>query len=641
MRANVHQHLIELQQTGRMPSPSGVALKIVELAKQDDASTRDVARVLQADPAMAARILKLANSPERGLVRPIVAVQDAVTVLGLNLVKRIALGFSLLAQHHQGRCSGFDYPLFWSRSLACGIAARVYAASSRAAVAEECFTAGLLLGIGELALATVHPTEYSELRAAAAESGVPERLARERERFLVDSRELTVAMLAEWGVPNVFAEAIQYHDNPDDAALQDNPRVRQVAQMLGMATHIATMCVGDDEVRTRELPAMYLLGARLGLDEQTLTQTFAAITREWCEWGAMLNIPAHAVPGLGEISAARTQLARRQVPAADSPLSRPMRILVVEDNPTDALLLQTLLESLGHTATVAGDGREALSRAVADSPEVVITDWNMPQMDGVELCEALRATQFGRHVYIMMLTGNDQEEHLYTAFRAGADDFLTKPLRAREVEARLYAAQRIVDVHVELLRDLDALRAFNGELAVANRRLQEAAMLDFLTGLPNRRFCLERLVQEAAAAKRSGSPLSLLLVDIDHFKIVNDTYGHDVGDQVLQQAAKVLRTHARAGETFGRFGGEEFICICPGTGASEAVQFAERLRSAVAQQPLSAANVSRQITISIGVSTLPFGTSDITRLLKHADESLYAAKHAGRNRVGPFAEESA
>jgi diguanylate cyclase (GGDEF)-like protein len=222
---------------------------------------------------------------------------------------------------------------------------------------------------------------------------------------------------------------------------------------------------------------------------------------------------------------------------------------------------------------------------------------------------------------------------LIEAFDAGADDYVRKPVSPKVLVARLRAAQRVLELHDELERDREQMRRFAADLAIENRRYQQAALTDPLTGFPNRRYVVDRLEQEWASAKRTARPFACLLVDIDHFKRVNDTHGHDVGDVVLKHTAQVLRDTARVHDVISRLGGEEFLVLCPDTGAKGAQACAERLRAAVEAASISVGSISCSVTISIGVAVWNKETASSEALVKAADVAVYAAKEGGRNQA--------
>jgi diguanylate cyclase (GGDEF)-like protein len=264
---------------------------------------------------------------------------------------------------------------------------------------------------------------------------------------------------------------------------------------------------------------------------------------------------------------------------------------------------------------------------------IVITDLIMPEMNGLELCRAIRQADSIGFVYVILLTANADREHLLEAFDAGADDFLAKPLEPAEMLARLKAATRIVALEETLASKNRELNKTNAELAILNEKLDRLATIDELTELFNRRHALMRLEEYAANARRTGQPMACVLVDIDHFKLVNDTHGHDVGDVVLHEIAQALSGSARSGEVVCRLGGEEFLVVCPNATVEMAMVLAERLRIAVESLVIRCNSLELRVTVSAGVAELDPEMEGWKELLKHADQQLYEAKKAGRNRI--------
>jgi diguanylate cyclase (GGDEF)-like protein len=233
----------------------------------------------------------------------------------------------------------------------------------------------------------------------------------------------------------------------------------------------------------------------------------------------------------------------------------------------------------------------------------------------------------------MMLTPPDDEETLVRLFDAGVDDFVTKPFAARPLFARIRASLRVVALQVKVSRDRDEIEKVHSELAIAHRRLEQDALTDVLTGLPNRRYLIDRLAHDWAAARRSGTPLACMMIDIDHFKGVNDAHGHDVGDEVLRSVAGILQREVRGTDVVCRFGGEEFVVISS-SDLDSAMRGAERLRCAVEQQTLPRVSpLVQAVTVSIGVAVRNEQTRSPESLLKVADEALFWAKRNGRNQV--------
>ncbi len=292
-----------------------------------------------------------------------------------------------------------------------------------------------------------------------------------------------------------------------------------------------------------------------------------------------------------------------------------MNILIAEDQPPAALYLLRTLERIGHQATVARDGEEAWRIIQNREVPLLISDWMMPNLDGPDLCRRIRASSADHYTFIILLTSRDRREDRLTGLRAGADDFLIKPPDPDELAVRLEIAERILAVHYQL--------------ALQNAQLVELATVDELTGTKNRRRFREDLELLYAQADRHSSPLSLIMLDLDHFKQYNDSFGHPAGDEVLHWTGSTLRTAVRAHDVVARYGGEEFVVLMPATGAKEAVDVAERLRSAIACRHWP----HGKMTASLGVATSGPGTANAAALVDQADQALYHSKQYGRNQV--------
>ncbi len=305
----------------------------------------------------------------------------------------------------------------------------------------------------------------------------------------------------------------------------------------------------------------------------------------------------------------------------------PLIILAVDDDPMTLISLATTLSAENRIILTASDGEEALQITLRQQPHLIITDWRMPKLSGIELCKTLRKTKTTRHKYIIMLTSCETDDELITAFDAGIDDYIVKPFSPKVLLARISSGERLV-------RYQQKIRVYATQLANANKKLQNMAMTDFLTGLPNRRNALIRLQNLVAEVKRYGEPLSCIMVDIDHFKKINDTYGHDNGDIVLQKLSEILEEKARSYDMVSRWGGEEFLIISARSDNEDTFQLAERLRKAVAKTTIKIQEtVDITLTISLGVASWSSDYQDAEQLLKEADKCLYQAKANGRNRV--------
>ena len=300
------------------------------------------------------------------------------------------------------------------------------------------------------------------------------------------------------------------------------------------------------------------------------------------------------------------------------------RILVAEDNPTCRRYLEICLRKAGFEVSSVVNGQEALERLKKIYFPIVITDWMMPEIDGLELCQTIRNLHLPGYVYLIILTAKSSLESIVKGFEAGADEYLTKPVRQAELLARLKTAARILELEDSLKRQNEEIRALS--------------FRDQLTGIYNRLFMLERLPQEIERACRHHHPLSLIMCDIDHFKRVNDLHGHRVGDLVLREFVDCLRALIRDGvDWMVRYGGEEFLIVLPETNLEAAFTVAERLRLAAVGKILHIKEREIQITASFGVSSIDFSISQNLipgeLLIELADRCLYQAKKEGRNGV--------
>lgn len=290
-------------------------------------------------------------------------------------------------------------------------------------------------------------------------------------------------------------------------------------------------------------------------------------------------------------------------------------VLVVDDSPVNLQVVGTTLDEIGYSTTFANNGFQAIERFKSARPDLVLLDMMMPDMDGLEVCNILKAAD--PDVPIIFLTASHEPEHLLKAFEQGAVDYVTKPFNKPELAAR-------VKNHLMLRY------AFN-ELKIALNEMERLAKTDGLTGLLNRRSLLEIAEQEFARAQRYNRSLSVLILDIDHFKRINDTYGHPIGDVVIQTVASILNETLREADSVGRYGGEEFVVVLPETTLEQASEVAERIRDQVAKKLISNDFRNLQVTISIGISALKTETHTIDEMLQRADKALYQAKSNGRN----------
>ncbi|MBW8329550.1 MAG: diguanylate cyclase [Thiobacillus sp.] len=618
----------QLKLSGQLPSPRGVALAVLELSRRENATLGEIARVVQTDPALSGRLIKLANTASH-IARPVVSVQEAVVRQGIATVRHLALGFSLVDQYRDGACEAFDYKRYWSHSLLMALSMQALGARVHVAAADEMFVCGLLAQVGQLALATAYPDEYNLVLMAEHADPAQALIAHERARLETDHIEMGIVMMSDWGMPKVFTGPLSHYEDPDHPNFPHDSRANSLMLMLRLSHRLADLGLANADVRPRLLKEWMALAVELDIPQDAAGRFIDEVIDNWREWGELLKIPATVLPSFAEICHGHNEA---EDDADDTDM--PLRIVVANGNAINRRNTMALLaEDSEHTVYPAENGNTALALAMEVLPHVIIAHYDLPLLDGLELCQALRATDEGRRMHILMTADEQGEEQLTRAYEAGADGYLPSTLSAKGLHTRLRAAQRLVQLQTAWEKDRAQLRQIAAELAVANRRLANAALTDLLTGLPNRRSAMDQLQQAWSAASRSGLPLAVMVVDIDHFKHINDTYGHAAGDMVLREAAATLRTSARREDSVCRIGGEEFLVICPNTDLKSAMQSAERLRANLSAKRIVIGQTEQTLTVSIGVATRESGTPDMDALVSIADQALYAAKEAGRNRA--------
>jgi two-component system cell cycle response regulator len=302
-----------------------------------------------------------------------------------------------------------------------------------------------------------------------------------------------------------------------------------------------------------------------------------------------------------------------------------MRILVAEDDAISRTLLERTLQRAGYFVIAVENGAQAFAELIKpDAPRLALLDWIMPEKDGVEVCRELRRRKEHAYTYLILLSSRESKEDIVAGLESGADDYLTKPFDVDELKARLRTGLRILELEDHLVEARESMRF--------------QATHDLLTSLWNRGVIVELMSHEIMRSRRERSCTALMMCDIDHFKSVNDQYGHAVGDDVLREVARRLHNSVRSYDMVGRYGGEEFLVALNKCDPGSAVARAENLRTKIADRPIQTANMPVPVTISIGLAlSTEFTECTIEELMHYADMALYAAKAAGRNcvRVAP------
>jgi diguanylate cyclase (GGDEF)-like protein len=301
-------------------------------------------------------------------------------------------------------------------------------------------------------------------------------------------------------------------------------------------------------------------------------------------------------------------------------VASPFTIAIVDDDAAIRRLVKLFLKRAGYEIREYTTGQELRDALPNEQWDLVILDRRLPDLDGVVLAHELKSTADFRARYIIMLTGEDEQEDKIEGLELGADDYITKPFQYPELLARIRAGKRIVDLQNELVE--------------TNKRLERLSVTDGLTQLHNHRYFQDELAKAFEESQRYQRPLSLAMIDIDFFKKINDTYGHAVGDDVLKRAAALFRSSVRSTDLVARYGGEEFAVMMPETALQDGITFAEKIRTLLESTPLETQAGPVQATVSLGVASVPLSRIHSAKeLIVAADKALYRAKRGGRNQV--------
>jgi len=297
------------------------------------------------------------------------------------------------------------------------------------------------------------------------------------------------------------------------------------------------------------------------------------------------------------------------------------KVLIADDHESTLEHLGEVLGDWGYQVTTVDDGEEAWNILKRDdAPRMAILDRRMPGMDGLEITRRVREQSQEPYIYILLLTMFDQEKHMVAGLNAGADDYIVKPFRSHELQARLEAGKRILEIQEQLIQTRD--------------RLHSQATTDAATGLWNRSAILDILERELDRSTRKGGHIGLAMIDLDDFKRINDSYGHPAGDKVLMECGQRMRNCVRIYDATGRYGGDEFLSVHPGCDVNQAVMLGERLRREIAKETVMIGQAPLWVTASAGVvSSELFPEAGAEELISLADEALYVAKRGGRNRL--------
>lgn len=620
-KAGSGAHVLLESAADRLPTPDGVALAIMAAWSDDRTTVQQLARLVQTDPALSGRVLKLANSAAVA-GRPVVSVPEAIVRIGMQTVGQLAVAFSLIGKEHSDLCRGFDYQRFWSGSLMMAVLARSLGDATRLAPPEDLFACGLLSRIGKLGLASVYPEAYAEVLKEPEEDLV----RREKEAFGVDHNELSEAMLLDFFVPRALAEPVRYLEVPEQSGFARDSRPQKIVLLLHLASQLADMAVRGARLIDRHAALIDAVCAQLGLPEGRIASIFDQALEEWHEWLKLLELPTRAALDDDSLSAGSPSEAVAESTAVP-PGAKALLVVLLGDQ---RLLgkLSDALATLGISARPCDQPALAMQFAMEQSAKVfLITPEHSRFLEMLRHAEAVDSS------YVIVVLKKQSFDLEAEAYAAGADDVISAGMTAGQLAPRLLPAVRMLQRLNRWRDDRKELRRIAKELALSYRQQQVLALTDELTGLPNRRAAMDALNRAWSAGQRGETTAGVLVLDLDHFKKINDRYGHAVGDQALRAVAQVLKDSVRGDELVARVGGEEFLLISTRLTPKEAVLVGARLQRRLESARIDAGGEGFSLTASIGIAVREEGMRHAEEIMIAADKALYAAKSAGRNRI--------
>ncbi len=651
----------EIKLTGNLPSPAGVGVRILELTRSEEYSVDDMGAAIMTDPSLTGRILQLANTGERTGSKPATTVEEAIMRLGSRMVRDLALAFSLVSERSTGACQAFDYEQYWSASLGRAVSAQIIARRLGEKRPEEAYICGLVGDVGRLALASVYADSYGKLLTTCHYCTLDELIVKENEVFKIDHAQIGRFMLLDWGLPDLFCDAsLKY---ASERSLKNLQEIEDLADMLRVGYWIGEALVTSEDappyswrVIGDELKhAMRLLD----MNEAQFTSFANSCSKEWVMWGKAFDVstgdgqkfqdvfrwvaehcqaerPSEAgAEDLVVVSTEATSSTKAETPKAPTPKERPanaVRVIAIGPNAIAAAQGWETTAPDGYEFQYVTTSEQGMKVTLKWGADIVLADEKMDQLDGVQICKSLRSNDLGSSLYLIVVGQSPSKSRGLAAFAAGADDFVELPSPLEVLGARIAAGGRVVALQRRVERDKATMMRQVAELGVLTRKLRATALTDALTELPNRRYAMKRLESEWSSTKRTGRPISVVMLDVDHFKSVNDTFGHDVGDEVLKETAKIIQSSIRTSDEACRIGGEEFVVICKNTDEHDAAVVAERIRSALEEHIIQAGGMNRPVTASLGVAGYVQNMAMVAELLKQADEAVYEAKRRGRNQ---------
>ena len=661
MSGETNNRFIELKAQGRLPSIKGVALSILEASSNDDISLNRIAQIITPDPALTARLIKISNSAMYPGSRPVASLQDAIAKLGMSQVRHIALGFALVSENKEGVCEAFDYASFWARSMIRGSLMRHACSMMKLGSAEEMFTLGLLSKIGELALATAYPDKYSDLLTAGFDGLTLRR--KEFDAFGMDAPRLSAALMEDWKLPAPFAASALLESSFKES---ETPRIKGLAALIAGAEKVAIGWVGLQETSKEErlntllgsvslmLKDLIIAGG-LNLDDPTsdeveaMTKSAFEEALAWLESLAILpklksrrsrgpgRIVSHESPYSSQNSTPKRTISELLL-TPESGLSEIRALIGSSDSGSIKTLAQALSIRSGQIHALRN--KDQLFDELLDfAPNVLFLDFD-PDPSFLWLLESIKETDIGKELLVIIICRSDQESKIPPLLLKGADDFIVRPFTLTHASAKVATAEKVAGITSVLKESKEGLKRYALEMETVNKKLQQTALSDILTGLPNRQLFNDRLNRAIEVfPKKANKIMALLMIDLDNFKNINDSFGHPTGDDMLRQMSNRLKPLMKIGDSLARMGGDEFTIILRDvTNEQEVLDFVNKVQMKISE-PIPIHGKESKMSASVGVSLYPAHGHDSETLIKHADLALYKAKQTAKGSANIYSKD--
>lgn len=619
-RTSYAQMLLE-SSAERLPTPNGVALAIMEAWENENTTVQQIAKLVQMDPSLSGRILKLANSAVSGR-RPVASVPEAIVRVGMQTVGQLAVAFSLIGNDSLTNCPAFNHNKYWTRCLLMAVLSRGLAKATQVAPPDDIFACGLLGRIGVLGLASVYPEVYSDILSSPSS----ELTVKEKETFGIDHNELSEAMMLDFCVPLALAEPTRYHEDPIQSGFEQESRPQKIATLLHLAYRLSEAAISDEGKITTEASVIQALCAQLKLVEGRIDVIFNEALDDWREWSETFDLTTDEIRNYKDLDFDASESTKPNEKSITPQVGKPSAAIVADAEMFE--LLADKLTQLGFPPVHCEKASAAMQLAMKRYANVFFISQHNAQF-----VDMLRGAKECYASYVFFVLAKSDIELEAKAYLAGADDVITNDIKEAHLKVRLIPAIRMLKRHERWRNDQAEFRRIAKELSLSHRQQQLLALTDQLTELPNRRAAMEALDKVWSGSLRSQIPCSLLILDIDYFKNINDRYGHDGGDAVLRAVADILNQSVRREDTIARIGGEEFLLISPNMPMREAIIAGERLRRQIETTKIVIDKESISITMSIGMAMREKTMRHGADLMVAADKALYVAKDAGRNRI--------